>query len=496
MASKTEFKSILYIPDTQSDEFYERNKKNEIEGAKLKLFVRRVFITDTFTALIPRYLSFVIGVVDSDTLPLNVSRETLQEDASMKTIRKKLIRKALDMIYQISISGKCRVEGTEDMEIMRNEEGQIVNHQGIPVEVDENGDPLEIMKECDQMEYDYFYDQYGLLLKDGFLEDAHNRSKILDLLRYKTSDSKGKYVSLEEVVMKSPEDMEYIYYHADPTLANFESNPAVEALMEAGYPVLFAPDPVDEWIFTSGIDFLGMRFQNVASEGLRIGARTHGDDLMREYKALKKKNKPFLNWWKSVLTEANVHNIDDVRVSQRLVTSPATVVNKKGTLSANMDQNLAHMETGYVAGENVVKILEINLKHPMIKKLKEAFMAQKDGEETSFNLEDFAVNLYYTADIQSGFIFDKQEYTKSVYNILGSLIGVSKDSPVDKDHDLTADEIDELVPPKPESVKKEDIPEDEIILDKSEESYFQSLSNMHLNNKKDPTDLDDHLSEM
>ncbi|KAI8511373.1 hypothetical protein Bbelb_104730 [Branchiostoma belcheri] len=215
------FRSILFVPKTgPRDMFQEYGKKVDY----IKLFVRRVFITDDFQDMMPKYLSFVKGMVDSDDLPLNVSRETLQQHKLLKVIKKKLVRKTLDMI-----------------------------------------------KKMDSDEYlEKFWKEYSTSIKLGVIEDHSNRTRLAKLLRFQSSNSEGDVTSLAEYVERMKEKQEAIFFMAGTSRKEAESSPFVERLLKKGYEVLYLVEPVDEYCIQSLPEFDGKKFQNVAKDGLKI----------------------------------------------------------------------------------------------------------------------------------------------------------------------------------------------------------------------------------
>merc|ERR1719438_139351 len=216
------FKSLLFIPNTQaSEQFNSYGKATE----NIKLYVRRVFITDDFKDMMPNYLSFVKGVVDSDDLPLNVSRETLQQHKLLKVIKKKLVRKTLDMIKKIS----------DD-------------------------------------KYGEFWKEYSTNIKLGVIEDTANRTRLAKLLRFTSSN--GKLTSLAEYVERMKDKQESVFYMAGASKEEVEKSPFVERLLKKGYEILYLTEAVDEYAISALPEFEGKKFQNVAKEGFSIDGDT------------------------------------------------------------------------------------------------------------------------------------------------------------------------------------------------------------------------------
>merc|ERR1712137_1137677 len=236
------FKSLLFIPNTQPSETF--NKYGSITE-NIKLYVRRVFITDDFKDMMPNYLSFVKGVVDSDDLPLNASRETLQQHKLLKVIKKKLVRKTLDMIKKIS----------ED-------------------------------------KYGEFWKEYSTNIKLGVIEDTANRTRLAKLLRFISSS--GSLTSLAEYVERMKDKQESIFYMAGGSTEEVSKSPFVERLLKKGYEVLYLTEAVDEYAISSLPEFEGKKFQNVAKEGFSLDGDTEAAKERRE--AVKEKFEPLMKW--------------------------------------------------------------------------------------------------------------------------------------------------------------------------------------------------------
>merc|ERR1712212_901215 len=236
------FKSLIYVPGTQqSEEFNKYGQKKD----SIKLYVRRVFITDDFQDMMPNYLSFVRGVVDSDDLPLNVSRETLQQHKLLKVIKKKLVRKTLDMIKKIS----------DD-------------------------------------KYEAFWKEYSTNIKLGVIEDTANRTRLAKLLRFSTSG--GKLSSLSEYVERMKDKQEHIFYMAGGSVEEVKTSPFVERLLKKGYEVIYLTEAVDEYAISALPEFEGKKFQNVAKEGFSIdgdtdAAKARKTEITEKYDPLIKK---------------------------------------------------------------------------------------------------------------------------------------------------------------------------------------------------------------
>ncbi|CAG5957814.1 unnamed protein product [Menidia menidia] len=361
------FKSILFIPTSAPRGLFDEygSKKNDY----IKLFVRRVFITDDFNDMMPKYLNFVKGVVDSDDLPLNVSRETLQQHKLLKVIRKKLVRKTLDMIKKIA----------------------------------------------EEQYNDKFWKEFGTNVKLGVIEDHSNRTRLAKLLRFQTSNSETEVASLEQYVERMKEKQDKIYFMAGTSRKEAESSPFVERLLKKGYEVIYLTEPVDEYCIQALPEFDGKRFQNVAKEGVKF---EESDKTKEKREAQEKEFEPLTTWLKD---HALKDKIEKAILSQRLTNSPCALVASQYGWSGNMErimkaqayQTGKDISTNYYASQK--KTLEINPKHPLVKQMLSRVSADADDQTAT----DLAVVLFETATLRSGYqLADTKAYGERIERML------------------------------------------------------------------------------
>uniref|UniRef100_A0A8C1L208 Endoplasmin n=1 Tax=Cyprinus carpio TaxID=7962 RepID=A0A8C1L208_CYPCA len=373
------FKSILFIPASAPRGLFDEygTKKNDF----IKLFVRRVFITDDFHDMMPKYLNFIKGVVDSDDLPLNVSRETLQQHKLLKVIRKKLVRKTLDMIKKIA----------------------------------------------EEQYNDKFWKEFGTNIKLGVIEDHSNRTRLAKLLRFQTSHSDTTPSSLEQYVERMKEKQDKIYFMAGTSRKEAESSPFVERLLKKGYEVIYLTEPVDEYCIQALPEFDGKRFQNVAKEGVKFD---ESDKAKEKREALEKEFEPLTTWMKE---KSLKDNIEKAVLSQRLTKSPCALVASQYGWSGNMErimkaqayQTGKDISTNYYASQK--KTLEINPKHPLIKEMLKR--VQDDAEDQT--AADLAVVLFETATLRSGYqLTDTKAYGDRIERMLRLSMNIDLDEQV------------------------------------------------------------------
>merc|ERR1712168_377495 len=408
------FKSLIFIPGVQqSEEFNKYGQKKD----SIKLYVRRVFITDDFQDMMPNYLSFVRGVVDSDDLPLNVSRETLQQHKLLKVIKKKLVRKTLDMIKKIS----------DD-------------------------------------KYDAFWKEYSTNIKLGVIEDTANRTRLAKLLRFSTSG--GKLSSLSEYVERMKDKQEHIFYMAGGSVEEVKTSPFVERLLKKGYEVIYLTEAVDEYAISALPEFEGKKFQNVAKEGFSIDGDT---DAAKARKAeIAEKFEPLTKW---LGDDALKDHILRAEVSERLVDSPCALITSKFGWTSNMQkiiQSQTHSKTQDMQRDyylNQKKTLEINVRHPLMKEL---LRRVEDNPEDKV-AKDMATMMFNTATLRSGFsLKDTVNFAESIELMMRQTLGVDADEQVDEEEEVLdeeppeEDDEDEEEEEDEEDVVEEDAPKDEL----------------------------------
>ncbi|XP_067127031.1 endoplasmin isoform X2 [Centruroides vittatus] len=384
------FKSLLYIPSVQPSESFNRY------GTKvdhIKLYVRRVFITDDFQDMMPNYLSFVKGVVDSDDLPLNVSRETLQQHKLLKVIKKKLVRKTLDMIKKI---------------------------------------PKE--------EYEKFWKEYSTNLKLGIIEDPSNRSRLAKLVRFPSSYAPSNTTSLAEYVERMNEKQQYIYYMAGSSMQEVEKSPFVERLLKKGYEILYLTDPVDEYSISALPEFEGKKFQNVAKDGLKID---DGEKAKEKQEALAKQFESLTKWLEEDILK---DKISKATISQRLHSSPCALVASQFGWTGNMERlarSNAHSKSYDSARDYYLsqkKTLEVNPYHPLIKELLRRVEADK-SDQTAHQMANI---MFETATLRSGYMLqDTSSFAERVEILLKKTLGVPEDLQVEEPSEEPEDEEDQ-----------------------------------------------------
>merc|ERR1712224_294902 len=384
-----EFRALLFIPKKAPFDLFENKKgKNNI-----KLYVRRVFIMDNCEELIPEYLNFVKGVVDSEDLPLNISREMLQQNKILKVIRKNLVKKCMDLMDELN----------EDKDSWKK-----------------------------------FYEQFAKNIKLGMHEDSTNRKKLSGYLRYHTSASGDEMCSLSDYVSRMKENQKDIYYITGENKEIVAQSAFVERLKKRGLEVIYMTEPIDEYVVQQLKEFDGKNLVSVTKEGLELPEDEEEKKKREEDKA------KFENLCK-VMKDMLDKKVEKVVVSNRLVNSPCCIVTSQYGWTANMErimkaQALRDTSTmGYMAAK---KHLEINPDHSIVENLRQ--MAEADKNDKS--VKDLVLLLFETALLSSGFsLEDPAVHAKRIHRMIKLGLGIDEEDDAADAGDAPAD--DSEMPP-------------------------------------------------
>merc|ERR1712137_1465912 len=414
MGGEIEFKSILFLPKKAPFDMMDNywTKKSEV-----KLFVRRVLVADKFEDLLPRYLGFVRGVVDSDDLPLNVSREQLQQNKIMKVISKKLVRKVLELMKKLAKEEDSGEDEEEEDEEKEDEE-------------EEKEDEEKKDKKDEESTWEKFWKEFNKNLKMGCYEDDSNRSKISKLLRFHSTKSEDKMISLDKYLDRMQESQESIYYMSGESLDVMQKAPALQVFKKKDLEVLMLSDHLDEPCIQKLADYEGKKFVSIQKADVKLDET---EEEKKRFSKLKDMYKPLTDWWKEKLTDLTEKGamkdagvkIEAVAISKRLTESPVVVVTSQFGYSAQQ--------------ERVMKAQEVNPNHPVVVDLLSKVKADKEDKAAL----DTAQVLFQTALIESGYdIADPTALVNRVYRLMSKELGVDPDAPL-KEVEVPEDEEEE-----------------------------------------------------
>ncbi|KAL7695355.1 lipophosphoglycan biosynthetic protein [Lotmaria passim] len=392
---EVEFDSILFVPafvdpSTFSDD-------NALPNTNIKLYVRRVFITDEFRDLLPRYLNFVKGIVDSNDLPLNVSREVLQESRILRVIKKKLVRKALTMFSDIAEQDEAIAQGKQP-----------------------ESPPPSGHTHLTKPTYAKFWELFGKHLRLGVMLDSNNRNRLTKLFRYKSSKSEGAYIGLQTYVDRMKKGQKGIYYISGDSVERIKKSPVLEDAVNHDVEVIFMTDAIDEYVVAQMTDFAGKKLINLAKEGVQFeetDARQRVIDKKR-----KEKYEAFFTRLHALFGYSEVRKII---LTKRLTNEAFILSSGENQITARLANIMRGQSMSLVDQQTTAeRVLEVNYRHPLVDEMFKRFAVNEDDEVAI----DVAWVLYDTANLQAEFpVADVAAYSRRINRLLRSSVDLPAD---------------------------------------------------------------------
>jgi molecular chaperone HtpG len=359
-----EYEALLYIPAKAPWDLYYMGS----EAGGLRLFARRVMIMEKCEDLLPRYLRFIRGVVDASDLPLNISRQRLQQDAHITRMRKRLTTKVLDSIAELN--------------------------------------------EKEPEQYLTLWTEFGRAMKEGVSIDYDNRDRVIALLLFESSNDPKKLTSLKDYVVRMPAEQEQIYYMTGESRALIENSPHLEALKAKSYEVLYMADPVDELVLQHLTEFEGKKLKSVGKGEIEVGSKEEKEEAQKELKSKEEEFKPLTEFLQKKLED----RIKEVRLSSRLTTSPACLVVGDDEYSPMLERAL---RKGGAEAPHQKRVMELNPKHPLIERMKQR-QAQSADDPMLDNAAEVLLGLSLLAEGSE--LPDPVRFNKAATDVLGQVI--------------------------------------------------------------------------
>ena len=506
LEGEVNFRYIIFIPGQKPynlfDNYYGKS-------SSLKLYVRRVLVAEEFEDLMPKYLNFIRGVVDSDDLPLNVSRETLQQYKMIKVMSNKLVKASIQMMIKLAVEkeddddddydddeeeeekktdnkdnkeNKEKKDKKKDKKKKKTEENKNLNNTNLNNTNSTANNETKKDEPKKNNKFNKFFEDYGKNIKLGVIEDIQNRNKLAKLLRFYSTNKTDELTSFDEYIKRMQPKQKEIYYLAGEDKETLAKSPLIQRILEKKGEVFLLDDPIDEFCVQNLGEYEHKKLRNVGKGDLTLW--DDDDELeKKKEKKIKKDFKALIDWWKKLLEK----KVENIQISKRLIDAPCIIISTEHGYSASMERiqkaqafaNQDKLTAQYLYGR---KTMEINPNHPVIKELREIV---SNSNTPSVEAEETALLLFESALLESGYsLSDPHDFALRMDRVLKYNLNLKRDekpSPYEvvlddkddedekkekKDEDINLDDDkkdkkDDKKDDKKEDEKKEDEKKDE-----------------------------------
>ena len=512
LEGEVNFRYILYIPAQRPYNLYDNYYG---KSSSLKLYVRRVLVSEQFEDLMPRYMNFIKGVVDSDDLPLNVSREQLQQYKMIKVMSNKLVKASINVMIKLAVQKDEDEDDDDDDDDYDDDED--ANKTKTDEKKDEKKDEEKKEEKKDEEKKDEekkdekkdekkkenkfnkFFENYGKNIKLGVIEDIQNRNKLAKLLRFYSTKDLNSYTSFDEYIKRMKPKQDQIYFIAGEDREALNKSPLIQRILDKGGEVLLLDDPIDEFCLQNLGEYEKKKLKNVAKGEFKLWDEDDETEKKKE-KKIKEDFKPLVDWWKKLLDK----KIEKIEISKRLIDSPCIIVSTEHGYSASMEriqkaQAFATQDKAtaqYLYGK---KTMEINPNHPAIKELREIAAS---GETPSPEAEETALLLFESAMLESGYTLpDPHDFAVRMDRVLKYNLNLKRDEKptpyevvlTDDDEKKDEEKKDDKKDEKKDDDKKDEKKDDEKKDEKKEEEKKDEVKKEE--EKKDEVKKEDEKKE-
>ena len=515
LEGEVNFRYIIFIPGQKPynlfDNYYGKS-------SSLKLYVRRVLVAEEFEDLMPKYLNFIRGVVDSDDLPLNVSRETLQQYKMIKVMSNKLVKASIQMMIKLAVEkeddddddydddeeeeekktdnkdnkeNKEKKDKKKDKKKKKTEENKNLNNTNLNNTNSTANNETKKDEPKKNNKFNKFFEDYGKNIKLGVIEDIQNRNKLAKLLRFYSTNKTDELTSFDEYIKRMQPKQKEIYYLAGEDKETLAKSPLIQRILEKKGEVFLLDDPIDEFCVQNLGEYEHKKLRNVGKGDLTLW--DDDDELeKKKEKKIKKDFKALIDWWKKLLEK----KVENIQISKRLIDAPCIIISTEHGYSASMERiqkaqafaNQDKLTAQYLYGR---KTMEINPNHPVIKELREIV---SNSNTPSVEAEETALLLFESALLESGYsLSDPHDFALRMDRVLKYNLNLKRDEKPSPYEVVLDDKDDE---DEKKEKKDEDINLDDDKKDKKDDKKDDKKEDEKKDEKKDDVKNDEKKDDV